>query len=277
MNKFSSIILIRGGGDLASGVALRLHRVGLKVIITERSHPLSVRRLVSFSEAIYRGEITVEGVPAQRAQNSEQVLKILSKGQIPVVVDPDFQFVHEMKEGVLKTQAVIDARMTKRPPEYSKDIAPLVIGLGPGFIAGENCHAAIETNRGHFLGRVIWKGATQADTGIPEAVANQQGERVLRAPLDGVFHTKVEIGSQVKEGQILGEIHGHPIIAPFNGVLRGLIHGGITVDKNMKIGDLDPRDDPRYATLVSEKALAIGGGVLEALLHFPEIRSHLWT
>jgi xanthine dehydrogenase accessory factor len=277
VNKNSSSIIIRGGGDLATGVALRLHRVGIRVIITERSQPLAVRRLVSFAEAVYREQVTVENVTAHHTQSVEHAWEILAADQIPVFTDPEFQLIHKLDSRYANIVAIIDARMTKKPPEYPMEVEPMVIGLGPGFIAGENCHAAIETNRGHFLGRVIWRGATQADTGIPGAVANHQNDRVLRAPAEGVFQTHIEIGSYVEQDQILGEVVGIPLIAPFRGILRGLIHSGVAVQKGMKIGDLDPREDPRFANWVSEKSLAIGGGVLEALLSRPEIRARLWN
>ena len=267
------LILIRGGGDLASGVAWRLHRAGLQMLITEQPQPLAVRRLVSFCEAVYRDAITVEGVTARRAETLDQALSVLHAGQIPVLVDPQLVLCAD-----LKPLALIDARMTKRPPKNgAMDAASLTIGLGPGFVAGENCHVAIETNRGHFLGRTIWQGATQTDTGIPGAVASRQSERVLRAPADGIFHPRIAIGERVARGQVIAEVEGQPINAVFDGILRGLLHAGLPVTRGLKVGDLDPRLDPRYARTISEKSLAIGGGVIEALLTRPEIRTRLWN
>jgi len=277
VDNLASLIHIRGGGDLASGVALRLHRAGLKVLITEQPQPLAVRRLVSFAEAVYRGEITVEGVTARLVQNVADILDALKEDVIPVYVDPEYKLGHASDSSLSTPLALVDARMTKDTPDLGIDAAPLVIGLGPGFVAGENCHAAIETNRGHFLGRVIWQGPTESDTGIPSPVANHQVDRVLRAPADGIFYGRVEIGSRVKRGQIIAEVFSKPMLAPFDGILRGLIHDGLAVERGMKVGDLDPRDDPRYASMVSEKSLAIGGGVLEALLTLPEIRNLLCT
>jgi xanthine dehydrogenase accessory factor len=166
--------------------------------------------------------------------------------------------------------------MTKRPPDLGIDLAPFVIGLGPGFVAGRNCRAAIETNRGHFLGRVIWEGSPETDTGIPGAVRQFQNDRVLRAPSDGFFSTQVEIGERVQKGQLIAIVEGQKVVAPFDGILRGLLHDGLPVQQGLKVGDIDPRDDPRIASLVSEKSLAIAGGVLEALLAKPEIRDRLW-
>ena len=280
MVKKIPVVILRGGGDLASGVAARLHRAGIKIIITELAQPLAVRRLVSFGEAIYRSEISVEGITARRAPDSQAATQILTNHQIPVLVDPELQIRNAPQ---LMVCAMIDARMTKHQPERSPagtpwmQHFPLMIGLGPGFVAGENCHAVIETNRGHFLGRAIWRGVPQADTGIPGAVASQQAERVLRAPADGILRNCVEIGARVTAGHVIASVSEQSIIAPFAGILRGLLHEGLYVHKGMKVGDVDPRDDPQNAYTISEKALAIGGGVLEALLTLPAIRATLWN
>jgi xanthine dehydrogenase accessory factor len=266
------LILLRGGGDLASGVALRLLRVGLRVVITELSQPLSVRRLVSFGEAVYQGYATVEGVTSRLVAGVPSALETLDRGEIPVLIDPDVEVRHQLAPLV-----IVDARMTKKRPALGMEAAPLVIGLGPGFVAGDNCHAAIETNRGHFLGRVMWKGAPQTDTGVPEAVSRRQEERVLRAPIAGVLNTLVDIGAHVEAEQLIAHVDGEGIAAPFPGTLRGLMHTGLAVTEGLKVGDLDPRDDPRFASMVSEKSLAIGGGVLEAILSRGDLRSYLWN
>jgi len=268
------IALVLGGGDLGSGVALRLHRAGIKVIISELEQPLAVRRLVSFASAIYTGETSVEGVMGRRVNDPTdtlRVLQVLSKGAVPVLVDPQSQAVQ-----ALHPMVVIDARMTKRQAELIRTPVKLIIGLGPGFTAGENCHAAVETNRGHMLGRVLWKGEPEADTGIPDAVSERRAERVLRAPRDGTLEAQAEIGDHIQPGQTIAQVGGQPVSAPFKGVLRGLLFPGVMVASGMKIGDLDPRDDPRYCTLVSDKSLAIAGGVLEAILSRVELRPHLW-
>lgn len=270
-------VLVRGAGDLASGVALRLHRSGFRVIMTELSQPLVVRRMVSFAEAIYRGKFEVEGVAAQRIETFEDVHPILDAGVIPILVDPEGRIIPWLREQTSGTKAflLIDARMFKQKPERGLDQADLVIGLGPGFTAGQDCHAVIETNRGHLLGRVIWQGSAQPNTGLPEGVGNYKGERVLRSPIDGVLHNLVDIGEHISSGQIIAKVNDHPIKAPFGGVLRGLLHSGLSITQGMKIGDLDPRDDPSYCWLVSDKSLAVGGGVLEAILNYPNIRRML--
>ena len=269
------ITLIRGGGDLASGVALRLFRAGLRVIITELPQPLLVRRTVAFAEAVYRGSCQVEGVTAVRASDLEQALGCILSGRIPVLVDPQASILADprLRRPAL---ALVEARMTKTAVDTTLEAADIVIGLGPGFVAGENCHAVVETNRGHQLGRVIWKGAGEPDTGEPESPLSQGRSRVLRAPAEGIIQTRAEIGEHVEAGQVVAEVAGVPVAAPFGGVLRGLIHSGLRVSPGLKIGDVDPRDDPRFCYLVSDKALAIGGGVLEAILSTSKLRPYLW-
>ena len=266
-----ALILIRGGGDLASGVALRLHRAGLNVAITELPQPLAVRRTVSFANAIYENEITVEDITARLINDPTDTLKILNvlaKQQIPALIDPGC-----ITAKTLNPIAIIDARLMKHPPEALSHRALLYLGLGPGFTAPLNCHAVIETQRGHTLGRVIWDGSTLSDTAKPEG----DPRRVLRAPQDGVIVNRKQIGDHCEPEELIAEINGALIKNPFKGVVRGLIHPGLTITRGMKIGDIDPRDDAHLCYLVSEKALAIGGGVMEALLARPEVRSKLWT
>ncbi len=267
----SKMILIRGGGDLASGVTLRLFRAGIKCLITEIEQPLAVRRLVAFAEAIYAGEIKIEEVTARRCGTLKEALSCLDVGEVPVLVDPNA----EIKQS-LQPLVIVDGRMTKRPPDYHLDDAPLIVGLGPGFEAGINCHAVVETKRGPYLGRVYWQGGAEQDTGLPERVGSFQTERVLRSPAEGVFKAQVKIGTLVKQGEILAQVNGQPVIAHFNGLVRGLLHDGVPVHKDVKVGDLDPRLDPKISQTVSDKALAVGGGVLEAILSRPAIRSQLW-
>jgi xanthine dehydrogenase accessory factor len=260
----SLVVLIRGGGDLASGVALRLHRSRMRVIISELPQPLAVRRSVSFAEAIYTGNISVEGIVARRVNNpadTQLATRILAEGRIPVLIDPDGDAI-----GHFRPSVVVDARMLKHNLKRDPRPIKLLIGLGPGFMAGVNCDAAVETNRGISMGRVIWKGSAEANTFVPEALAGHCASRVLRAPADGVVVAHAKIGDHLEPGQLAAEVAGQPVKAAFKGVLRGLIHPGLSVKKNDKIGDLDPRDDPRACCQVSDKSLAVGGGVLEAIL-----------
>lgn len=264
----TELILIRGGGDLASGVAMRLHRAGMKVVIAELPQPLAVRRAVSFAEAVYAGQITVEEITA-RLVPPEKIKETLAQNEIPVVIDPQADLL--LREE-LPWAVVVDGRMRKASPEPLPRPVSLHIGLGPGFRAGGDCHAVVETNRSHTLGRVYWNGEPQADSRLPEG----DPRRVLRAPRQGTFIGYAKIGQHVEGGEIIAEVDGETIRAPFAGVIRGLLRSGLVVSPGMKIGDVDPRDQPAYCFLVSDKSLAIGGGVLEAILSRPEIRRRLW-
>jgi xanthine dehydrogenase accessory factor len=258
-----SFVFIRGGGDLASGVALRLHRAGMPVIIAELPEPLAVRRRVSFATAVYDGSVHVEDCQARRVDDpidNSLIEQIFAERQIPVLVDPDGDYLK-----ILKPKVVVDARMLKQNIKRHAGPEQMLIGLGPGFVAGDNCDAVIETNRGNSMGRVIWIGATERNTGSPATVAGHNDARVLRSPVNGVVETYADIGDRVIPGQSIAQVNGHFINAPFGGILRGLIYPGLTVREGMKIGDLDPRDDDGLSTLVSDKSLAVGGGVLEAI------------
>ncbi len=266
--------IILGGGDLASGVALRLFRSGLQIIITELPEPIMVRRLVSFGEAMYRGEFLVEGVASKRITDAGELDLVLAQQMIPVIAMPVTSLVAQIEEQ--SPLIIVDARMRKQAPEFDRGLASLVLGLGPGFVAGKNCHAVIETQRGHWLGRVIWQGEPLGDTGIPEKVQIYDSERVLRAPAEGIIESYAQIGDHLQPGQCIAKIGKENVVAPFKGVLRGLVHTGLQVTRGMKIGDVDPRDDPRYCIQVSDKSLAIGGAVLEAILTKEEFRPLLW-
>ena len=264
------LVLIRGGGDLASGTALRLHRTGFGVVISEIEQPLAVRRAVSFAEAVYAGEVRVEEVTGRRVDDVEQIEPVLSEQVIPVLVDP-----HASIKGSVNFDAVIDARMRKKPSESVIGEDEIIVGLGPGFMAGDDCHAVVETKRGHTLGRVIWDGPAQDDTGAPEPIQGYDVERVLRAPATGVLDAGLDIGTAVAVGDVVARVDNQSLLAPFDGVLRGLIHDGLEVFTGMKIGDLDPRGVAEYCFIVSDKALAVAGGVSEALLSFESIRKGL--
>ena len=253
-------VLIRGAGDLATGIALRLHRAGLQVAMTDIEKPTAIRRTVCFSQAIVHGETVVEDVKAVRAEYV-QVPELLRAGVIPVLADPEGICIEK-----LKPDAVVDAILAKRNLGTKITDAPVVVGVGPGFTAGEDCHAVVETMRGHTLGRVIWEGSAIPNTGIPGLIGGFAGERVLRAPADGVFQPLLEIGAQVKMGDVAAEVDGVPMTCTLDGVLRGILAEGTSVFKGMKAGDIDPRCKVEHCYTASDKALAVGGGVLEAIL-----------
>jgi len=263
------LVCIRGGGDLATGVAARLHRSGFGVVIAEIAQPLTVRRTVALAEAVYRGEAQVEELLGRRVEGPPAALQALAEAVIPVLVDPQLDC-----RDALQPVAIVDARMLKRPPPRPAPGA-FLIGLGPGFEAGVNCEAVVETHRGHTMGRVYWQGSGQPDTGIPDPVTGYDVDRVLRAPASGVFRGERPIGVQLEPGDLIARVSGSELRAGFAGVLRGLLHDGLQVDLGVKVGDLDPRGDPSYCRLISDKSLAIGGGVLEALLARPEVRARL--
>lgn len=254
-------VLVRGGGDLASGSIIRIRRAGWDVLVTELPEPMTVRRMVSFSQAVFDGGIVIENVTGLLVKTPEEAADAFAKGYVGVIVDPSAH-----SQNWFRPDVVIDARMRKKAADAIAGDYPLYIGLGPGFTAGRDCHCVIETNRGPKLGRVFWQGSAQADTGIPEQVGGYQAERVLRAPGDGVFTPKAKIGDILEAGSVVAEAGGVAILSPFPGVLRGLLQGGIPVKTGDKVGDVDPRMDPSLCWLVSDKALAVGGGVLEAIL-----------
>jgi xanthine dehydrogenase accessory factor len=264
-------VLLWGGGDLASGVALRLHHVGIKILVVEKAQPLVVRRSVAFANAVFTGQMQVEDVASVLIHAPEEMQDVWDQDQVPVIVDPELTLLQKYRPLVL-----VDARMRKKTVHNDLDCAELVIGLGPGFVVGENCHAAIETNRGHFLGRVVWEGGPEPDTGVPGKVMAYTRERVLHAPASGEIQILKDIGDSVSKGEPILEVSGKQVLAPFDGVLRGLIHDGLRVRKGMKVGDVDPRPEAFRCWTVSEKSLAVGGGVLEAILSRDGLREHLW-
>ena len=260
------LILIRGAGDLASGIALRLHHAHMKIVMTDLPRPSAIRRTVCFSQAILFGSMRVEDVTARRAESPEDALRITAAGDSAVLADPQAACI-----AALKPDAVVDAILAKRNLGTRITDAPCVVGVGPGFTAGTDCHAAVETMRGHYLGRVITDGSPLPNTNIPGLIGGFAGERVLRAPADGVFHQLLEIGAQVRAGDIAGEVEGVPMLCHIDGILRGILADGTPVFKGMKAGDVDPRGERKYCDTVSDKALAVGGGVLQAILQITGI------
>lgn len=253
-------VVIRGAGDMASGIALRLRRAGIQVLLCDLEQPTAIRRTVCFSEAIRLGETEVEGVSARRCC-LEEIPDLLDAGIVPVLADPEADCV-----SVLCPDAVVDAILAKRNLGTHIDMAPAVVAVGPGFTAGVDCHAVVETMRGHTLGRVYYRGSALPNTNIPGLIGGCAGERVLRAPADGVFQGVRSIGDRVEAGDTAGYVDGQPMVCTIGGVLRGLLPDGTAVKRGMKSGDVDPRDQVENCYTVSDKALAVGGGVLEALL-----------
>lgn len=255
------LVVIKGAGDLATGVATRLFRSGFPLAMTEIAEPTVVRRSVSFAEAVFVGEVSVEGVRARLVHGVEEVGSTLRGGEIPVIVDPEASIV-----AALRPRVVVDAIVAKRNIGTSISDAPLVIGLGPGFTAGLDVHAVVETNRGHYLGRVILDGQAEPNTGVPGLVGGHGVERVLRGPANGPLVPVRRIGDAVRQGEVIARVDGRDVVAPFDGVLRGLVRENVRVFEGMKIGDVDPRAAREHCFTISDKALAIGGGVLEAIL-----------
>jgi xanthine dehydrogenase accessory factor len=268
--KVDHFILIKGAGDLATGVAARLYRCGFPVVMTELETPLMVRRSVAFGEAVYATQVAVEGITACHVGDITAAQLAVSQGFIPVLVDPQANCRAEIHPA-----ALVDAIMAKINTGTRITDAPCVIALGPGFTTGKDCHAVIETNRGHNLGRVIHSGSAEPDTGQPGSTGGKTEERILRAPVSGMVEGLAAIGQRVEEGQMIALVGGRPVYAGITGVLRGLIHSRICVPAGTKIGDVDPRAEPAYCQLISDKALAIAGSVLEVVLCAGILPSHL--
>ena len=254
-------IWIRGAGDLATGIALRLYRSGFDIVMSDIAVPTTVRRTVAFSPAVYEGEASVEGITGKFCENISMIDTVMESGCIPVVVDPSGEIMKEYKPDI-----IVDAIIAKTNIGTKITDADIVIGVGPGFEAGVDCHAVVETKRGHNLGRVIWSGSAYPNTGVPGNIGGYTVERIIRATADGVFRAKVNIGDYVKAGDLLAYCDETPVYANIDGIVRGLLQDGVKVKTGMKSGDVDPRAEKEYCFTVSDKASAIGGGVLEAIL-----------
>ncbi len=261
----SPVVLVKGAGEMASAVAWRLYRANIRrLCMTDLPRPLAVRRTVSFCRAIEEGEAVVEGVAAGRARNGAEVRRLWSEGRIAVLTVEDWARVADPRP-----DAVVDAILAKRNLGTGLDDAPLVVALGPGFVAGRDAHFVVETDRGHDLGRIIERGETAPDTGVPGTIAGESVARVIRAPKAGTFRRRRRIGDRVRRGEVVGEIDGEPVAAGLDGILRGLVGDGTPVPEGLKLGDVDPRGEEAYCRTVSDKARAISGSVLECLLrHF---------
>ncbi|MDR3312065.1 MAG: EF2563 family selenium-dependent molybdenum hydroxylase system protein [Spirochaetaceae bacterium] len=287
----ANLVLIKGAGDLASGVALRLHHAGFPLVMTEIALPTSVRRTVCFSRAVTEKSAVVEDVKAVLVDDDDDARGALHAGHLALYVDGEAGCVRRLRPAVL-----VDGIMAKRNVGTALTDAPVVIALGPGFIAGEDCHGVIETQRGHTLGRVITSGSALPDTGVPGDIGGHTTERLIRAPCAGFFHPVVSIGDTVFAGDIAAVIFsqapacprcagctgspdcsgcglsptaaGEPVVAQIDGMVRGILPEGMPVQAGMKCGDVDPRGERAHCFTVSDKALAVAGGVLEAILRF---------
>ncbi len=264
MNNKDCLVIVRGGGDLASGTIYTLHQCGYKVIVLETQLPTTIRRKAAFSEAVYQGEFEVEGVKAVCVKDIEDIDKIVSAGYIPVIIDPDGEVIEQLKPDV-----VVDAIIAKKNLGTKKSMAPLVIGLGPGFVAGVDVHVVIETMRGHHLGKIIRSGQAAPNTGVPGNIGGFTKERVIHAPSEGVMKCVATIGDIVKKGDIIAYINDAPVYATLDGVLRGLLREGLVVPVGFKIADIDPRiSEKENCITISDKARTIAGGVLQAVLMY---------
>ncbi|MFW5790168.1 MAG: selenium-dependent molybdenum cofactor biosynthesis protein YqeB [Bacillota bacterium] len=256
-------ILLKGGGDLASGIGYRLKRAGFNLLIIEKPEPTAIRRTVSFASAIYQAEVEIEGVTGKKVMNFKELEKCWNQDKIPVTTTEATDLLAGFNPDI-----IIDGRMLKEKTDQKIDEARLVIGIGPGFIINQNCNLAVETNRGHHLGRVISEGSTEENTGSPGSVNGFTDERVIHAPEAGVFQSDYQIGQMVKAGEVIGKVNDRFLKTEIAGVLRGLIKPGLKVKAGTKLADVDPRAEKEYCYYISDKALAVAGGVLEAIFYW---------
>ena len=264
---YNQIIIIRGGGDLATGVVQKFHRAGFQVLILETAIPTAIRRSVALCEAVYDGSKQVEDIVCRRISKTGETETCWREGSVPLLVDPTGETIR-----AIKPAAVIDAILAKRNLGTMRNMADVTIALGPGFNAGEDVHAVIETMRGHDLGRLILQGYAKADTGIPAEIGGESTRRVLHAPTAGIVINIKQIGDVVEPGETLLTVGGTEVRAPFTGLLRGLIREGIQVHKGMKIADVDPRTEVDWRT-ISDKARSLGGATLEVYLYLSKHRT----
>jgi xanthine dehydrogenase accessory factor len=265
------LVVVRGAGDIATGVICRLYKSGFDVVALEIAKPSVIRRTVSLAQAVYDGDMTIEGLSSRVANDFENALELLEKNIIPVLIDEKAAFAYYAKENIPNYLAFVDVTIAKKNIGTRIDMAPIVVGVGPGFSVGTDVNAIIETMRGHDLGRVLYEGSAKPNTGVPGEIGKESLKRLLKSPSDGIIKNNFNISDSVVAGQIVqtvvsddGEVH--PIAAEISGVIRGLISEGYVVTKGLKVGDIDPRDVFQNCFTISDKALAIGGGVLQAIL-----------
>lgn len=256
------VVIVKGGGDIASGVIQKLHRTGFRVLVLEIEKPTSIRRLVCFSEAVYNGKMELEGITSIHVKNIVEIYHAWSNDYVPVIVDPKGDYIEKFKP-----IAVVDSIIAKKNTGMNKSLAPITVAIGPGFEAGKDVSVVIESNRGHNMGRLIYEGIAEPDTGMPGNIAGYSTERVLHSPNDGIVSSEHKIGDVVKNGDTIGYVNGKSFNAKIDGIVRGLIREGTYVTKGFKVGDIDPRvSELKNCYTISDKARAIGGAVLEAIL-----------
>ena len=256
------IVLIRGGGEVASGIAYRLHLSHIRLCLTEVATPLAVSRGTTFSEAVFDGVKTIMGVRAELVPaRQEEIYRVWQQGSIPILIDPEASIKERIKPDVL-----VDAIMAKRKTDTKITDAPLVIGVGPGFYAGRDVHIVVESNHSRNLGGVILEGEAEKNTGIPVAIGGLTKERVVWSPQAGIFTSNREIGDSVVAGEVIGQVGDRPLEAPISGMLRGLIRSGVSVAKGSKLIEVDPVHDRITCNYITAKMLAIGEGVLKAIM-----------
>ncbi|MBF0443500.1 MAG: EF2563 family selenium-dependent molybdenum hydroxylase system protein [Oligoflexales bacterium] len=261
------LVMVRGGGDIASGIIHRLWNSGFRIAVLEIEQPTVVRRTVSFAQAVFDGHMVVEGVASIKIESAGDILGTIDTGKIPVLIDERAFSIDKLKPDVL-----VDAILAKQNIGTHIKMANIVIGVGPGFCAGVDVHAVIETNRGHNLGRVIYEGRAEPNTAVPGEIHGYAMERLIRSPSAGIIRHAAKIGDIIKKGDPVAYVGDTPVCAQIDGVLRGLMEKGIKVEKNEKVGDVDPRCNPQHCYTISDKARSIGGGVLEAVMHLGAVR-----
>ena len=260
------MVLIKGAGDLATGIAYRLKKSGFHIVMTEIHKPTTVRRTVAFSQAVFDNEIVIEGIKGVKVNNINEIYEEIREGNIPIIIDEKADIIKELRPDV-----VVDAIIAKKNLGTSIEDAAIVIGVGPGFEAKVDCHLVVETKRGHYLGKVIEEGSAIPNTGVPGNIGGYTKERIIRASSNGKIKPVVEIGDFVKKGDIVAYIDGIEVLAEIDGIVRGMLQEGIEVFKGMKSGDIDPRCEKDHCFTISDKARSIGGGVLEAIMYMKSI------
>lgn len=260
------LIAIKGAGDLATGIACRLHRCGFQIVCTDIEKPTTVRCTVAFSRAVYDGAAAVTGVTARLAKDAADARRVIGEGEIPILIDPEYKEAKKLEPAVL-----VDAIIAKKNIGTKITDAPLVVGIGPGFTSGVDCHFCVESNRGHDMGRTLYEGSPEPDTATPGNVGGFSGERIIRATADGIWHPVVKITDVVEKGQLVAYAGEEPVYANMGGIVRGMLPEGTPVNKGLKSGDIDARCKLENCFTPSDKANAIAGGILEGVLYYTKL------